>query len=50
MSVFGILTLWLVRTEVSEEHVDFHHQEPHGVTSQKTVFFIVAAVKTFNLA
>jgi hypothetical protein len=24
-------------------------QEPHGVTSQKTVFFIVAAMKTSNL-
>jgi hypothetical protein len=28
-----------------------HHflQEPHGVTSQKTPFFIVTAVKTSNL-
>jgi hypothetical protein len=25
-------------------------QEPHGVTSQKTPFFIVTAVKTSNLA
>jgi hypothetical protein len=32
----------LVRTDVSEE-------EPHGVTSQKTPFFIVTAVKTSNL-
>jgi hypothetical protein len=24
-------------------------QEPHGVTSQKTPFFIVTAVKTSNL-
>jgi hypothetical protein len=24
-------------------------KEPHGVTSQKTVFFIVTAVKTANL-
>jgi hypothetical protein len=24
-------------------------QEPHGVTSQKTAFFIVTAVKTSNL-
>jgi hypothetical protein len=24
-------------------------QEPHGVTSQKTIFFIVTAVKTSNL-
>jgi hypothetical protein len=24
-------------------------QEPHGITSQKTPFFIVAAVKTSNL-
>jgi hypothetical protein len=24
-------------------------QEPHGVTSQKTLFFIVTAVKTSNL-
>jgi hypothetical protein len=25
-------------------------QEPHGVTSQKTAFFIVSAVRTSNLA
>jgi hypothetical protein len=25
-------------------------QEPHGVTSQKTAFFIVTAVKTSHLA
>jgi hypothetical protein len=25
-------------------------QEPHGVTSQKTPFFIVIAVKTSNLS
>jgi hypothetical protein len=24
-------------------------QEPHGVTSQKTAFFVVTAVKTSNL-
>jgi hypothetical protein len=32
--------------EVSEEQF---LQEPHGVTSQKTPFFIVTAVKTSNL-
>jgi hypothetical protein len=36
----------LVRTDVSEE---IFLQEPHGVTSQKTPFFIVTAVKTSNL-
>jgi hypothetical protein len=36
-----------VRTEVSEERGFL--QEPHGVTSQKTAFFIVIAVKTSNL-
>jgi hypothetical protein len=25
------------------------NQEPHGITSQKTPFFIVTAVKTSNL-
>jgi ABC-type nitrate/sulfonate/bicarbonate transport system ATPase subunit len=37
----------LVRTEVSEERRLL--QEPHGVTSQKTTFLIVTAVKTSNL-
>jgi hypothetical protein len=37
----------LVRTEVSEERRLL--QEPSGVTSQKTAFFIVSAVKTSNL-
>jgi hypothetical protein len=37
----------LVRTDVSEEPRFL--QEPHGVTTQKTPFFIVTAVKTSNL-
>jgi hypothetical protein len=37
----------LVRTDVSEERRFL--QEPHGLTSQKTEFFIVTAVKTQNL-
>jgi hypothetical protein len=55
----------LVRTDVSEERSAFiirvtrigelgtkrrFLQEPHGLTSQKTAFFIVTAVKTSNLA
>jgi hypothetical protein len=45
----------LVRTDVSEElsasFIRVHRflQEPHGVTSQKTPFSIVTAVKTSNL-
>jgi hypothetical protein len=51
----------LVKTDVSEElsasiirvarigELDRFLQEPHGVTSQKTPFFIVTAVKTSNL-
>jgi hypothetical protein len=50
----------LVRTDVSEEPgASFIRvtkigelgttQEPHGVTTQKTQFFIVTAVKTSNL-
>jgi hypothetical protein len=43
----------LVRTDVSEELTTPPKrrllQEPHGVTSQKTQFFIVTAVKTSNL-
>jgi hypothetical protein len=38
----------IVRTDVSEEPSAFL-QEPHGVTSKKTPFFIVTAVKTSNL-
>jgi hypothetical protein len=38
----------LERTDVpSPKH--WFLQEPHGVTSQKTAFFIVIAVKTTNL-
>jgi hypothetical protein len=37
----------LVTTDDSEEREFL--QEPHGVTSQKTAFFIVTAVKTSNL-
>jgi hypothetical protein len=37
----------LVKTDVSEE-LRFL-QEPHGVTSQRTPFFIVIAVKTSTL-
>jgi hypothetical protein len=37
----------LVRTDVSEERRFL--QEPHGVTTQKTAFFIVTAVKNSNL-
>jgi hypothetical protein len=36
----------LVRTDVPQKRRFF--QEPHGVTSQKTSFFIVTAVKTSN--
>jgi hypothetical protein len=36
----------LVRTDVSEERQFL--QEAHSVTSQKTAFFIVTAVKTWN--
>jgi hypothetical protein len=49
----------LVRTDVSEEPgasfirvtkiCELGTQEPHGVTTQKTPFFIVTAVKTSNL-
>jgi hypothetical protein len=40
----------LVRTDVSEEPgASRFLQEPHGVTTQKTPFFIVTAVKTSNL-
>jgi hypothetical protein len=35
----------LVRTDVSSEFL----QGPHDVTSQKTPFFIVTAVKTSNI-
>jgi hypothetical protein len=37
----------VVRTDVSEKRRFV--QEPHGVTSQKTRFFIVTAVKTSNV-
>jgi hypothetical protein len=37
----------IVRTDVSEEPRFL--QEPHGVTTQKTPFFLVTAVKTSNL-
>jgi hypothetical protein len=36
----------LIRTEVSDEHRFL--QEPHGVTSQKTAFFRVIAVKNLK--
>jgi hypothetical protein len=51
----------LVRTDISKEpsatlmkealgsFETLFLQEPHGVTSQKTPFFIVTAVKTSNL-
>jgi hypothetical protein len=42
----------LVRTDVSEEPGASETsvlKEPHGVTTQKTPFFIVTAVKTSNL-
>jgi hypothetical protein len=39
----------LVRPDVSEESSARFLQEPQGVTSQKTPFFIVTAVKTSNL-
>jgi hypothetical protein len=38
----------LVMTDVSKERRFL--QEPHGVTSQTTAFFIVTALKTSNLA
>jgi hypothetical protein len=34
----------LLRTDISDYHLFF--QEPHGVTFQKTAFFIVTAVET----
>jgi hypothetical protein len=37
----------LVRTDVSLKH--WFLQEPHGITSQNTAFFIVTTVKTSNL-
>jgi hypothetical protein len=37
----------LVRTDVSEERRFL--QEPHGLASQKTAFFIVTDVKTSNV-
>jgi hypothetical protein len=52
-----LLLVTLVRTDVSEElsasiirvtRIGFL-QEPHGVISQKTSFFIVTAVKSSNL-
>jgi hypothetical protein len=43
----------LVRIDVSEEPSTFSEtrflQQPHGVTSQKTPFFIVTALKISNL-
>jgi hypothetical protein len=39
----------LVRTDVSEEPGASFIREPHGVTTQKTTFFIVTAVKISNL-
>jgi hypothetical protein len=45
----------LVRTDVSEDPgASFNRltkigEEPHGVTTQKTPFFIVTALKTSNL-
>jgi hypothetical protein len=42
----------LVRTDVLEALCNPESrflQKPHGVTSQKTAFFIVTAVKTSNL-
>jgi hypothetical protein len=41
----------LIRTDVSEERSASFWllQEPHGLTSQKSPFFIVTAVKTSNL-
>jgi hypothetical protein len=44
----------LIRTDVSEERIAPIIEaetisEPHGVTSQKTVFFIVTGVKISNL-
>jgi hypothetical protein len=47
-AVFWVVTpCGHVRTDVSEEL--WFSQEPHGVTSQKTAFFIVTAVNTSNL-
>jgi hypothetical protein len=48
MSSSGMLhRVALVRTDVKEVRLSL--QEPHGVTSEKTTFFIVTAVKTSNL-
>jgi hypothetical protein len=44
----------LVRTHVSEELrasiIRVTRKKPHGVTSQKSAFFIVTAMKTSNYA
>jgi hypothetical protein len=39
----------LMKEELSSSRTSVVLQEPHGVTSQKTAFFIVTAVKTSNL-
>jgi hypothetical protein len=59
MASFGILRrVALVRTDMPEEvsasiirvTTIGEVENPHGVTFQKTPFFIVTAVKTLNLA
>jgi hypothetical protein len=48
MPAYGILRrVSLVRTDFSEEHPFL--QEPRGVTSQKTAFFMIIAMETSNL-
>jgi hypothetical protein len=42
-----ILVTQMIGTILPPKHPFF--QEPHGITSQKTAFFIVTAVKTSNL-
>jgi hypothetical protein len=43
-----LVTLMMEVLGSSETSVLTRLQEPHGVTSQKTTFFIVTAVKTSN--
>jgi hypothetical protein len=42
-----ILVTLMMERYVSPKHLSL--QEPHGVTSQKTAFFVLIAVKTSNL-
>jgi hypothetical protein len=43
-----IITITMMKGEISYSKCLFL-QEPHGITSQKTTFFLFTAVKTSNL-